>query len=84
MSDGDSGKKKVLFVCIGNMIRSQIAEGFARHGGSAFIETYSAGVKPAGVVSEEAVTVMREKGCSRLRACTAGMAITLSPSQLGL
>ncbi|UCH82826.1 MAG: low molecular weight phosphatase family protein [Candidatus Latescibacterota bacterium] len=62
MKNGNSEKKKVLFVCIGNMIRSQMAEGFAREGGSAFIETFSAGVKPTGVVSEEAVVVMREKG----------------------
>ena len=62
MNDGGSNKKKVLFVCIGNMNRSQMAEGFARDGGSAFIETFSAGVTPGGVVSEEAVTVMKEKG----------------------
>ena len=57
-----SGKKKVLFVCIGNMIRSQMAEGFARNGGSAFVEAYSAGVHHTGMVSEEAVHVMYEKG----------------------
>jgi len=62
MSEGGSTKKKVLFVCIGNMIRSQMAEGFARDGGSAFLETYSAGVSPSGVVSEEAIAVMQEKG----------------------
>lgn len=55
-------KKKVLFVCIGNMIRSQMAEGFARNGGSAFVDAFSAGVNPTGVVSEEAVAVMGEKG----------------------
>ena len=55
-------KKQVLFVCIGNMIRSQMAEGFARNGGSAFVEAHSAGVSHTGVVSEEAVTVMTEKG----------------------
>ena len=57
-----SGKKQVLFVCIGNMIRSQMAEGFARNGGSAFVEAYSAGVRHTGMVSEEAVHVMTEKG----------------------
>ncbi|MEJ2721619.1 MAG: arsenate reductase ArsC [bacterium] len=62
MSDGGFRKKKVLFVCIGNMIRSQMAEGFARNEGSAFIEAFSAGVNPTGVVSEEAVAVMGEKG----------------------
>ncbi len=57
-----SGKKKVLFVCVGNMIRSQMAEGFARRHGSAFVEPYSAGIRHTGHVSEEAVDMMREKG----------------------
>lgn len=57
-----SRKKKVLFVCIGNMIRSQIAEGFARRHGSAFVEPYSAGIRHTGYVSEEAIHVMAEKG----------------------
>ncbi|UCG52478.1 MAG: arsenate reductase ArsC [Candidatus Latescibacterota bacterium] len=62
MSENPIRKKKVLFVCIGNMIRSQMAEGFARDGGSAFVETYSAGLRHTGALSEEAVLVMREKG----------------------
>ena len=57
-----SGKKKILFVCIGNMIRSQMAEGFARRHGSAFVEPYSAGVRHTGTVSEEAIHLMEEKG----------------------
>jgi arsenate reductase len=44
------------------MIRSQMAEGFARRQGSAFVQPYSAGVRHTGVVSEEAVQVMEEKG----------------------
>ncbi len=55
-------RKKLLFVCYGNMIRSQMAEGFAREFGDAFVEVYSAGVRPTGVVSEEAIHVMQEKG----------------------
>ena len=61
MSKDSSKKTKILFVCIGNMIRSQIAEGFARHTGGGFVEPYSAGVRHTGMVSEEAVQVMREK-----------------------
>ena len=57
------GKKtKVLFVCIGNMIRSQMAEGFARHNAGAFVAPFSAGVRHTGEVSEEAAHVMGEKG----------------------
>jgi arsenate reductase len=55
-------RTKVLFVCYANMIRSQMAEGFARDLGDAFIDAYSAGVNPTGQVSEEAIEVMREKG----------------------
>ena len=39
-----------------------MAEGFARKMGAAFLEIYSAGIHPTGVVSAEATTVMAEKG----------------------
>ena len=55
-------RTKVLFVCYGNMIRSQIAEGFARDRGDAFLDVYSAGVNATGVVSDEAILAMEEKG----------------------
>jgi len=61
MGNDSNRKTKILFVCIGNMIRSQMAEGFARHAGGGFVEPYSAGVRHTGMVSEEAVQVMREK-----------------------
>jgi arsenate reductase len=54
-------KKKVLFVCIGNMYRSQMAEGFARAIGSDVVEAYSAGENHTGLVGEDAIAVMREK-----------------------
>jgi arsenate reductase len=57
-----SGKTRVLFVCVGNMIRSQMAEGFARRHGGAFIEVYSAGIRHTGHVSEDAIELMAEKG----------------------
>lgn len=52
----------VLFVCVQNSCRSQMAEGFARALGKGIVEPYSAGSKPSGEVNEDAVTVMREKG----------------------
>jgi len=55
-------KTKVLFICIGNMCRSPMAEGFAREHGSDAVEPYSAGIHPTGVVSEDAILVMEEKG----------------------
>jgi protein-tyrosine-phosphatase len=53
-------KTRVLFVCIGNMCRSPMAEGMARALGSDVIEPYSAGTNPSGVVSEDAIEIMRE------------------------
>lgn len=58
----DNSKTKVLFVCVGNQIRSQMAEGFARDGGSAFLSVFSAGVAHSGLVDPEAIAVMQEKG----------------------
>lgn len=54
--------KKILFVCIENSCRSQIAEGFARKFGSSVIEAYSAGSKPKGEVNPDAIKVMLEEG----------------------
>lgn len=50
---------RVLFVCVGNSCRSQMAEGFARHHG---LDAESAGTQPAARVSRDAVRVMAEKG----------------------
>ncbi|PIW66911.1 MAG: hypothetical protein COW11_00870 [Candidatus Omnitrophica bacterium CG12_big_fil_rev_8_21_14_0_65_43_15] len=54
--------KKVLFVCIENSCRSQIAEGFAKSIGKDVLEAYSAGSKPSGKVNPTAIEVMREIG----------------------
>ena len=52
--------KKVLFVCVENSNRSQMAEAFARILGGESIEAYSAGSKPSGKVNPKAVEAMRE------------------------
>ncbi len=54
--------KKILFVCIENSCRSQMAEGFARKVGAGFVEAYSAGSEPSGVVNPKAIGAMREVG----------------------
>src|SRR5438132_13276856 len=54
-------KKRVLFVCIGNSCRSQMAEGFARAYGSDVMEPHSAGLSPAAIVSPLTEKVMLEK-----------------------
>jgi arsenate reductase len=54
----------VLFVCIGNSCRSQMAEGFARHHHAELIAASSAGLLPAAIVQPETIAVMAEKGVS--------------------
>ncbi len=54
--------KRVLFVCVENANRSQMAEAFARILGGAAVEAYSAGSQPSGMVNPKAVEAMRELG----------------------
>ena len=53
---------KVLFVCVENSCRSQMAEGFAKKHGAGVIEVWSAGSRPSGQINETAIQVMKEKG----------------------
>jgi len=57
-------KKKILFICIGNAIRSQMAEAFARHYASDLLEPLSAGLSPMGRIPPLTLQVMEEKGVS--------------------
>jgi arsenate reductase len=52
---------RVLFVCLGNAIRSQMAEAFARRYGSDVMVARSAGLTPAGTVMPLTRKVMEEK-----------------------
>jgi arsenate reductase len=54
--------KRVLFVCVENSNRSQMAEAFARMLGGSTVEAYSAGSKPSGVINPKAIEAMRELG----------------------
>ena len=54
--------KRVLFVCVHNSCRSQMAEGFARHLGGDEVEAYSAGSAPSGEVDAGAIATMAEVG----------------------
>ncbi|UCH45793.1 MAG: arsenate reductase ArsC [Nitrospiraceae bacterium] len=54
--------KTVLFVCIENSCRSQIAEAFARIHGSTIIEPYSSGSRPSGIVNPKGIASMKEIG----------------------
>ncbi|MDR7435727.1 MAG: arsenate reductase ArsC [Armatimonadota bacterium] len=55
-------KKRVLFLCIGNSARSQMAEGLVNHFLSDRWEAYSAGTEPAGYVHPLAIEAMAELG----------------------
>jgi len=54
--------RKLLFVCVENAGRSQMAEAFAKTYGKGKVEAVSAGTMPAKEVSPVVVQVMREKG----------------------
>lgn len=54
--------KKILFVCVENAGRSQMAEGFFRKYAPAGYEPYSAGTKPVGAINPLAIQAMRESG----------------------
>lgn len=53
---------KVLFVCVENSCRSQIAEAFAKIHGKGKVEAFSSGSKPSGQVNPKAVSSMKELG----------------------
>ena len=54
-------KRNILFVCVENSNRSQMAEAFARMYGSHKVNAYSSGSRPSGVVNPKAIEAMREK-----------------------
>jgi arsenate reductase len=54
--------KRVVFVCVENSNRSQMAEAFARLHGGDDVEAYSAGSKPSGKVNPKAVEAMARLG----------------------
>ena len=57
-----SKKKKILFVCIGNSCRSQMAEGFMKKHGSVSFEVRSAGTAACGAVNRDTIVAMKEAG----------------------
>lgn len=54
--------KRVLFVCIENSNRSQMAEAFARMHGAGKVEAYSSGSRPSGMINPRAIQFMQERG----------------------
>ncbi len=54
--------KKILFVCVENSCRSQMAEAFAKIHGKDVIESYSAGSRESDKVNEKAIKSMQKVG----------------------
>ena len=54
--------KRLLFVCVENANRSQMAEAFARIHGGPGVEAFSAGSEPSGRVHPMAIEAMGERG----------------------
>jgi len=54
--------KTVLFVCVENSNRSQMAEAFARMHGGDRVQAASAGSRPSGRINPKAIEAMRELG----------------------
>lgn len=57
-----NGKTRILFVCVGNTSRSQMAEGFAKQNGEGLIEVRSAGTSAMGSVNRSTIEAMKEIG----------------------
>ena len=58
----NSTRKRVLFVCVENSNRSQMAEAFARIHGGDEVEALSAGSNPSGRINPKAIRFMQEAG----------------------
>jgi protein-tyrosine-phosphatase len=54
-----SSEKNVLFVCIENSNRSQMAEAFAKMHGRGIVNAYSAGSRPSGKINPRAIEAMK-------------------------
>jgi arsenate reductase len=57
-----AAKPRILFVCLENSNRSQMAEGFARMHGAGLLVAESAGSRPSTRVNPRAVAAMSERG----------------------
>lgn len=57
-----SDKPRVIFVCVENSNRSQMAQAFATMLGGEKIEAHSSGSRPSGRVNPKAIEAMRELG----------------------
>ena len=62
MTEAVRRPRRVLFVCVENSNRSQMAEAFARMHGGDTVDAYSAGSRPSGKINPRAIEFMGEIG----------------------
>ena len=55
-------KIKMVFICVENARRSQMAQGFAEVFGKGEVEVFSAGSRPSSQIDPLVIEVMKEKG----------------------
>ena len=55
-------KSKIVFICVENARRSQMAQGFAESLGKGKLEVYSGGSHPSSQIDPLVIEVMKEKG----------------------
>jgi arsenate reductase len=66
-------RPKILFVCMANATRSQMAEGWARRLAPDVWDVYSAGLHPVGQISSRTVKAMAEAGVDISRQWSKGI-----------
>jgi arsenate reductase len=66
--------KRVLFVCVENSNRSQMAQAFATLLGGDTVEAHSAGSRPSGVINPRAIAAMAELGYDLARHASKSLA----------
>jgi protein-tyrosine-phosphatase len=75
MMSNAAPRKRLLFVCVENSNRSQMAEAFARLHGGDRIEAYSAGSRPSGRVNPRTIEFMRERGYDLTQHSSKGLSV---------
>ena len=66
--------KKILFVCVENSNRSQMAQAFAKLHGGGLVEAHSAGSRPSGRINPKAIAAMQELGYDLTTHASKGLA----------
>ena len=73
MTAGPDTSWRILFVCVGNSCRSQMAEAFANHRSTGRVRAWSAGSRPLGTIIPRTRVVLEEKGISLERQWSKGL-----------